>query len=87
MHIQNNRISVNAINSMNPYSAAADKAAAAQKSAEVRRKLLKSAGGLDGNASPEEVMLLGKWMGSSQRPEQGDVEYRATTAGKDSDFG
>ena len=86
MHIHNTQLSVNAINSINPYSAAAERAAAAQKAADVRRKLMKSAGGLDSSASPEEVVLLGKWMGSGQSQGQEDVEYRTADAGKDSDF-
>ncbi len=60
MHIHGNSM---AVNSANFYSAGqGEKAAAAQRAAELRRKLLKSAAEAEGAASPEESLLIGQWM-------------------------
>lgn len=79
------------LNTLNPYSAAAEKAAAAQRAADVRRKLMKSAGDVEGVASPDEAVMVSRWMepqGSAQQsPSHGDVEYHTSVAGRDSDFG
>jgi hypothetical protein len=45
MRIHGNQANLNTIN---PYSAAAEKATAAQRAADVRKKLLKSASGIEG---------------------------------------
>lgn len=84
MHIHANRMNLNAVN---PYSAAAEKAAATQRAADVRKKLVKSAIDIEGAANPDEAFMLGRWKNSRQGQPQDDVEYHATTAGKDSDFG
>jgi hypothetical protein len=63
MHIHGSQMNLNAIN---PYSAAAEKAAAAQRAADVRNKLLKSASDLEGAAGPDETLMLGHWLNSSQ---------------------
>ena len=53
------------INAADPYSAAqAERAAAARRSADVRKKLLKTAAGIDASASPEETLLIGQWLDS-----------------------
>ena len=75
------------LNPINPYSAAAEKATAAQRAADVRKKLLRSDGGIDGAASPEEASLIGKWMNATNSQTQVDVEYHTAGAGRDSDFG
>lgn len=84
MHIHGNQMILNAVN---PYSAAAEKAAAAQRAADVRKKLVKSAVDIEGAANPDEAFMLGHWMNSTQGRPQDDVEYHTTLAGKDSDFG
>ncbi len=84
MHIHGNQMNLNAVN---PYSAAAENAAAAQRAANVRKKLMKSASDIEGVSSPEEAFMLGHWMDSTQSPPQNDAEYHTSTAGKDSDFG
>lgn len=58
-----------------------------QRAADARKKLTKSAGDVEGFASPEETFMVGHWMDPRQSKPQGNVEYHATTAGKDSDFG
>jgi len=75
------------LNTINPYSAAAEKATAAQRAADVRKKLMKSASGIESGASPEEASMLGKWMNATHGEAQVDVEYRTASAGRDSDFG
>jgi hypothetical protein len=75
------------LNTINPYSAAAEKATAAQRAADVRKKLLKSAGSVDGSASPQEALMVGKWMNPTNTKAQVEVEYHTASAGRDSDFG
>jgi hypothetical protein len=84
MHIHGNQANLNTIN---PYSAAAEKATAAQRAADTRKKLLKSASGIEGSASPEEALMVGKWIGATNSQTQVDVEYHTASAGRDSDFG
>jgi hypothetical protein len=83
MHIHGNQMNFNAIN---PYSAAAEKAAGAQRAADVRKKLM-STGETEGVSSPEEAFMAGQWMNPRQRPAQDDEEYHTAAAGRDSDFG
>ena len=84
MHIHGNQINLNGVN---PYSAAAEKALAAQRAADVRRKLTNGASDIEGVSSPDEAFMVAHWMGPNQGQVQGEVEYRATVAGKESDFG
>jgi hypothetical protein len=74
-------------NAVNPYSAAAEKAAAAQRAADVRKKLMKSPTDIEGISSPDEAYMVSHWMDPKQRPPHDDVEYHTSSAGKDSDFG
>jgi len=83
MHIHGNQMNLNAVN---PYSAAAEKAAGAQRVAEVRKKLT-NAGETEGVSSPEVAFMAGQWMIPRQIPAQDDVEYHTAAAGRDSDFG
>lgn len=83
MRIHGNQAQLNAVN---PYSAVAESVASAQRAADGRKKLVKSANGLEGIASPEEAVLVGQWMGSRQNHALADVEYHTAVAGKDSDF-
>jgi len=55
------------LNSINPYSAAAEKATAAQRAADVRKKLAKTASGVEASASAEEALMVGKWIAASNR--------------------
>jgi hypothetical protein len=75
------------LNTINPYSAAAEKATAAQRTADIRKKLVKSASGIEAGASPEEALMVGKWMGSKRGETKVDLEYHTPLAGRDSDFG
>jgi hypothetical protein len=84
MHIHGNQINFSGVN---PYSAAAEKAAAAQKASGKRRKLLKSAGDIATIPNSAEAFIMSKWMDPKQGPAQVDAEYHTSTAGKDSNFG
>jgi hypothetical protein len=69
MHIHGNSMQSNAANL---YSAAgAEKAAAAQRAADVRKKLMKGGLGLDGDLSPEADLMVGRWLDGEYRAQQG----------------
>jgi DNA phosphorothioation-dependent restriction protein DptG len=78
---------------MNPYSASlyssagAEKAAEAQRAADVRKKLMKSASDIEGVPSPDETFLVGQWMDSRHSQVLSGDEYHAAATGKDPDFG
>jgi len=99
MHVHGHQANLDTVN---PYSRAAEQAAAAQRAANARKKLLRSAGeieGADGQGIPGlstsghdisgqgEAFLVGKWMGAPQGHAHDDVEYHTAVAGRDSDFG
>jgi hypothetical protein len=85
MHIHGNSMSVNAANL---YSAAQqERAAAAQRAASVRKKLIRSASEIEAAASPEETLMIGQWVNSQQsQVESGEQNY-INISGKDPDLG
>ena len=84
MHIHNNQMNFNGIN---PYSAAAERATATQKAADVRKKLIKSSNEIEGVSSPDELFMVGQWMGQQHGQSFTEDEYHAGDSGRDSDFG
>ena len=84
MHIHGNQWNLNAVN---PYYAASENAAARQRAAGVRKKLLKSAAEIEGAATPEETLLIGQWLDSRPSPVESEDQYHASAADRDSDFG
>jgi hypothetical protein len=77
-----------AVNAANFYSATMEeRAAAAQRAAGVRKRLMKSASEIDGAATPEETLLIGQWMDSRHSQVESEDQHHATAAGKDPDFG
>jgi hypothetical protein len=85
MHIHGNSMNVNAANS---YSVAnSEKAAATQRAADVRKRLLNSVAGLAGTDSGQAATLVSRWLGANPNQSEGDGEYHASSSGKDSDFG
>jgi hypothetical protein len=87
MHIHGNSMN---IQSANLYSAAqSERAAAAQRANEVRRRLLKSAQSIDAMADcdPGATLLLGYWLGSRHSEVLPQDEYHTAASGKDPDFG
>lgn len=63
MHVHGNQMNFNTIN---PYSAAAEKAMAAQRAANVRKKLVKCAADPESDATTEETLMISSWMNQSQ---------------------
>jgi hypothetical protein len=61
MQIRSSQVNIGTVN---PYTAAAEKAVARQRAGAVRKKLLKSAGNIEGASSPEEAFMIGRWMDS-----------------------
>jgi hypothetical protein len=61
MHIHRSQMSPNL---GNPYSAAAEKALAAQRAAAVRKKPMKSAREIEGASNPDVAFMIGRWMDS-----------------------
>jgi hypothetical protein len=77
-----------AVNAASFYAAAQnEKAAAAQRAAEVRRKLLKGASETAGSATPEESLMIGQWMDSRHSRVESEDAYRTAASGRDLDFG
>jgi hypothetical protein len=65
----------------------AEKSAAAQRAAEVRRKLLKGASEIKGTATLDESLLIGQWRDSRHSQVQSEEQYHTAVSGKDRDFG
>ena len=85
MHIHGNSMIVNAANF---YGAAqGERAAAAQRAAEVRKRLLKSGSEIEGAATPEESLLIGQWMDSRHSQVESPEQYSNCLSGKDPEFG
>ena len=79
MHIHGNSMNVNAANL---YSAGdAEKSAAAQRAADVRKRLLKAGASIDGTELAEAATLIGHWLGENPSQPEGDAEYHASSAG------
>jgi hypothetical protein len=75
------------MNPVNPYSAAAEKAIAAQRAADVRKKLVRSAAGIEGASGPEGDLMIRQWMNADQMRAQSEGSSLVAVSGRDSDFG
>jgi hypothetical protein len=76
------------VNAANFYSAnQEERAAAAQRAAGVRKKLIRSASELEGAATPEETLMISQWMDSRQSQVQSDEQYPYNVYGQDPDLG
>jgi hypothetical protein len=76
------------INAASFYSAAQnEKTTAAQRAADIRKKLLKGASEIEGAATLEETLLIGQWMDSRHSQVQSQDQYHTSASGKDPDFG
>ena len=85
MHIHGNSMAVNAANF---YSVAQEeRAAAAQRAASVRKRLIRNASEIEGAATPEETLMIGQWIDSRHsQVESGEQNY-INISGKDPDLG
>ncbi len=74
---------------LSAYAAGNERAMAAQRAAEVRKRLLKSAQGIDEEAAsdPDTVLLIGQWLDSRHSQVLPADEYQAAESGNDPDFG
>ncbi len=83
MHIHPSAIGLHPIN----ISAAGnERAAAAQRAADVRKRLLKAAQSDAPNATPEENLLIGQWLDSRHSQVLPGDSYHAASEGEDPDF-
>jgi hypothetical protein len=62
MRIHSNQANPNPVN---PYAAAAEKALAANRTSNTRKKLLKRAVGVEAPPSPDEASMVSRWMEDS----------------------
>lgn len=71
------------------YAAGNERAAAAQRAAETRKKLLSAAQAddLDIGADPDAALLVGQWLDSRHSQVLPDDEYRSAAQGKDPNLG
>jgi hypothetical protein len=75
------------VNAANFYAAAqGERAAAAQRAFEVRKKLQKGASALEGAATPEETLMIGQWLDSQHSQTESEDQYHESLVGKDPDF-
>ncbi len=84
MHIHGNLLNTQSA-SLTSISAS-ERAAAAQRAAEVRKRLLKTAQAA-GAATPEETLLIGHWLDSRHSQVLSNDDNHAAAEGKDPDFG
>jgi len=84
MHVHPAAIGLHPISA---YAAGNERTAAAQRAAEVRKRLLKAAQSANVGASPEEALLIGRWLDHPQREAPPAGGYRAPAESEDSNFG
>jgi hypothetical protein len=84
MHIHPSAIGLHTINTS---AAGNERAAAAQRAIEVRKRLLKAAQSPVAGATPEENLLIGQWLDSRHSQVLPGDEYHSAAQGKDPDFG
>ncbi len=75
------------LHSINTYATGNDRSAAAQRAAEVRKRLLKSAQSIESDTDPDATLLVGQWLDSRHSQVLPQDEHHSGAAGKDSDFG
>lgn len=83
MHIHPTAIGMHPINAS---AAGNERAADAERAAQVRKRLLKAAQSAASDAMPEENLLVGQWLDSRHSQVLPSGEYRAAAEGEDPDF-
>jgi hypothetical protein len=83
MHIH---LSAIGLHSINISAAGSERAAAAQRAAEVRKRLLKAAQEAAPDATPEESLLIGQWLDSRHSQVLPGDSYHAASEGEDPDL-
>jgi hypothetical protein len=84
MHVHRAQMNTNPVN---PYSAAAEKAMAAQRAADIRKKLVKSAAVIVGASGSEGDLMISQWMNADQNRAQSEGQSQVAVSGRDPDFG
>ncbi len=67
--------------------AGSERAAQAQRAAEVRKRLLKSAQSIESGTDPGTTLLIGQWLDSRHSQVLSSDEYHTAASGKDPDLG
>jgi hypothetical protein len=83
MHIHPSAIGLHPINT---YVAGNERAAAAERATDVRKRLLKAAQSSAPDASPEEALLIGQWLDSRHSQVLPGDSYHAASEGEDPDL-
>ena len=84
MHVHPAAVGLHAINT---YALANERAASAQRAAETRKRLLKSAQSIAAGSDPDATLLIGQWLDSRHSQVLPGDEYHAAAEGKDPDLG
>ena len=84
MHIHPAAIGLHPINT---YAAGNDGSAAAQRAAEVRKRLLKSGQSIESEPDPDAALLVGQWLDSRHSQVLPGDEYHSAAEGRDLDLG
>jgi hypothetical protein len=84
MHIHPAAIGLQPISS---YAAGNERAAAAQRAAETRKRLRESAQSGEVETDPDATLLIGQWLDSRHSQVLPGDEYHAAAQGKDPDLG
>ncbi len=83
MHIHPSAIGLHPINTS---AAGNERAAAAQRAVEVRKRLLKASQNSVADATPEESFIIGQWLDSRHSQVPPGDEYHSASQGEDPDF-
>ncbi len=84
MHIHPSAIGLHSIST---YAAGNERAAAAERATQVRKRLLKTAQSAAAGATPEENLLIDQWLDSRHSQVLPGDEYHAASQGEDPDLG
>jgi hypothetical protein len=84
MHIHPVAVGLDPINTS---AAGSERASEAQRAAEVRKRLLKSAQSIESGTDPGATLLIGQWLDSRHSQVLPQDEYQTAASGKDPDFG
>jgi hypothetical protein len=85
MHIHGDALTISQASLYN--TAQGERAAAAKRAEDVRKKLLNRAAGLEAGTSAEEEFMIGHWLGAPASKVESDDEYHTSSAGRDTFFG
>jgi hypothetical protein len=83
MHIHPAAVGLHAINT---NALANERAATAQRAAETRKRLLKSAQSIEADADSDATLMIGQWLDSRHSQVLPGDEYHAASEGSDSDL-